>query len=324
MTVSVPATASAADDVTTALSALNGQSVSTVGPATIGDQYAQEVAAIGVLSSTAQGQSANQDVLLTQLDRQRQQVSGVSIDEEATHLIQYQHAYQAAARVISVMDSMLDTLNNGRAPLNGGFWRPMRVTPGMMMSSMLHNIQLNQARTEKLQNQITSGSQITKPSDDPIGAARALNLQESLDHSEQYVRNIDQATSWLNTADSALDAVTQALQRGARLAVQGASDTLSGPIGRPFSLRSTSSSSTSSTWPIASTGRTTCLRARVRVRRAMSRAAFDRRGRLPGQRPAGHAHRRPGHQYERLHRRSGHVRPAVQRARKSQDGAGRQ
>jgi flagellar hook-associated protein 3 FlgL len=104
----------------------------------------------------------------------------------------------------------------------------MRVTPGMMMSSMLHNIQLNQARTEKLQNQITSGSQITKPSDDPIGAARALNLQESLDHSEQYVRNIDQATSWLNTADSALDAVTEALQRGHELAVQGASDTLSG------------------------------------------------------------------------------------------------
>jgi flagellar hook-associated protein 3 FlgL len=104
----------------------------------------------------------------------------------------------------------------------------MRVTPGMMMNSMLHNIQLNQARTEKLQNQITSGSQITKPSDDPIGAARALNLQESLDHSEQYVRNIDQSTSWLNTADSALDAVTQALQRGHELAVQGATDTLSG------------------------------------------------------------------------------------------------
>ena len=56
----------------------------------------------------------------------------------------------------------------------------MRVTPGMMMSSMLHNIEHNQARTEQLQNQITSGSRITKPSDDPIGAARALNLGDEL------------------------------------------------------------------------------------------------------------------------------------------------
>src|SRR3981081_226062 len=103
----------------------------------------------------------------------------------------------------------------------------MRVTPGMMMTSLLHNIEQNQARTEQLQNQITSGSRISKPSDDPIGAARAINLQESLNQSEQYVRNIDQATSWHHTTDSVMDAVTQALQRGRELAVQGASGTLS-------------------------------------------------------------------------------------------------
>src|SRR3954471_16875222 len=98
----------------------------------------------------------------------------------------------------------------------------MRVTPGMMMNSLLHNIELNQARTEQLQNQITSGSRITKPSDDPIGAARAINLQESLSQSDQYVRNIDQATSWLNSSDSVLDAVTLALHRARELAVQAA------------------------------------------------------------------------------------------------------
>jgi flagellar hook-associated protein 1 FlgK len=98
--------------LSTAFAGLNGQSVTTTGPNTTNDQYAQEVATIGVLSTTAQGQSQNQQVLLAQLQKQRQQVSGVSIDEEATHLIQYQRAYQAAARVISVMDSMLDTLIN--------------------------------------------------------------------------------------------------------------------------------------------------------------------------------------------------------------------
>src|SRR2546423_8689370 len=96
----------------------------------------------------------------------------------------------------------------------------MRVTPQMLMTSTLHNVEQNQARTEQLQNQITSGSRISKPSDDPIGAARALNLQESLGMSEQYVRNIDQASSWLNTTDSALDAVTQAVHRSRELAIE--------------------------------------------------------------------------------------------------------
>jgi flagellar hook-associated protein 1 len=108
ITLSVPAGTAPS----TAFAGLNGQSVTTTGPTTTNDQYAQEIATIGVLSTTAQSQSKNQQVLITQLEQQRQQVSGVSLDEEATHLIQYQHAYQAAAKVISVVDSMLDTLIN--------------------------------------------------------------------------------------------------------------------------------------------------------------------------------------------------------------------
>jgi flagellar hook-associated protein 1 FlgK len=95
-----------------AFAGLSGKTVSTTGPSTLADQYAQEVASIGVLSSTAKGQSTNQQVLVTQLNTQRQNVSGVSLDEEASHLIQYQRAYQAAARVITIMDSLLDTLIN--------------------------------------------------------------------------------------------------------------------------------------------------------------------------------------------------------------------
>jgi flagellar hook-associated protein 1 FlgK len=96
-----------------ALTGFNGRTVVTLaGPSTIGNQYGQVVARIGVASSAAQTQSTNQQVMVNQLQRQRQQTSGVSLDEETTHLIQYQHAYQAAARVISVVDGMLDTLIN--------------------------------------------------------------------------------------------------------------------------------------------------------------------------------------------------------------------
>jgi flagellar hook-associated protein 1 FlgK len=108
ITVSVPHGTS----LSAAFSGLNGATLSTQGPSTTADQYSQEIATIGVQTSTAQGQSTNKQVMVTQLTTQRQQTSGVSLDEEATNMIQYQHAYEAAARVISVTDSMLDTLIN--------------------------------------------------------------------------------------------------------------------------------------------------------------------------------------------------------------------
>jgi flagellar hook-associated protein 1 FlgK len=84
-------------------------------PATssIGDQYAAHIAALGVDARAAQGQVATQDVLVRYLQGRREETSGVSLDEETTNLVRYQHAYQAAARVMSVMDSMLDKLING-------------------------------------------------------------------------------------------------------------------------------------------------------------------------------------------------------------------
>ena len=107
--VSVPA----GTNVDTALSGFASRTIVTqAGPATVGAQYGQVVSKIGVASTTAQSQSTNQAVIVDQLQRQRQQTSGVSLDEEATHLIQYQRSYQAAARVISVVDGMLDTLIN--------------------------------------------------------------------------------------------------------------------------------------------------------------------------------------------------------------------
>jgi flagellar hook-associated protein 1 len=105
--------ASASASISNVLANLNSTTFATQSArSTIGDEYSQQVAALGVDSSTAQSQSNSQQVLITQLTNQQQQTSGVSLDEETTNLIQYQHAYQAAARVISVVDQMLDTLIN--------------------------------------------------------------------------------------------------------------------------------------------------------------------------------------------------------------------
>ena len=77
------------------------------------DYYAGLVGKIGTASSQAIEMAANQQLVVDQLTTQVAQTSGVSLDEEATDMIKFQHAYQAAARVITTMDEMLNTLING-------------------------------------------------------------------------------------------------------------------------------------------------------------------------------------------------------------------
>ena len=80
---------------------------------TTSDFYSGFVGKIGTASSQASEMSSNQQLVVDQLNTQIQQVSGVSLDEEATDMIRFQHAYQASARVITTMDEMLNTLING-------------------------------------------------------------------------------------------------------------------------------------------------------------------------------------------------------------------
>ena len=54
--------------------------------------------------------SEQQQSAMTVMEKQRESVSGVSIDEEMSNLIKYQYAYQAAARLITVADEMFTDL----------------------------------------------------------------------------------------------------------------------------------------------------------------------------------------------------------------------
>ena len=53
-----------------------------------------------------------QSSIATQADGARDSASGVSIDEEMTNMLMYQRAYEGAARVMTAVDEMLDTLVN--------------------------------------------------------------------------------------------------------------------------------------------------------------------------------------------------------------------
>lgn len=54
----------------------------------------------------------NQETLLNQLELRRQETAGVSLDEEAINMIKSQHAYNAAARYITVVDEALEVIVN--------------------------------------------------------------------------------------------------------------------------------------------------------------------------------------------------------------------
>jgi flagellar hook-associated protein 1 FlgK len=80
---------------------------------TAGDAIADLVADLGRRAAGAQRELDATTSMVTALDGQRAETSGVSIDEEMTNLLSYQRAYEASARIIAISDSMLDTLING-------------------------------------------------------------------------------------------------------------------------------------------------------------------------------------------------------------------
>ncbi len=76
------------------------------------DSYASIVDAVGSAVSDANTQSTALQSSLTQLANQQSAISGVSINEESTNLIQYQQAYEAAAEVVTTINSLFSqTLN---------------------------------------------------------------------------------------------------------------------------------------------------------------------------------------------------------------------
>ncbi len=80
---------------------------------TLDDYYRYTIAQLGVDSQEASRMEKNSELLVGTVDTQRQSVSGVSIDEEMAEMVKYQHAYNAAARVMTSMDELLDKIING-------------------------------------------------------------------------------------------------------------------------------------------------------------------------------------------------------------------
>jgi flagellar hook-associated protein 3 FlgL len=99
-----------------------------------------------------------------------------------------------------------------------------RITTNMISRSVLNDLNEVSQRLAKTQQRMSSGKQITRPSDDPYGTSRALSLRSDVAGTQQYQRNVGEATAWQSVTDSALSKITESVQRARDLAIQGASD----------------------------------------------------------------------------------------------------
>jgi flagellar hook-associated protein 3 FlgL len=101
----------------------------------------------------------------------------------------------------------------------------MRVTQSMLTNNMLRNLSNSYERLGKYQDQLNTQKKITKPSDDPVVAIKGMRYRTDLAEIEQYQRNLSEAYTWMESADDAMDKMTQALHRVRELTVQASNGT---------------------------------------------------------------------------------------------------
>lgn len=99
----------------------------------------------------------------------------------------------------------------------------MRMTNKIMQNNSLYNINNNKLLQDKLSTQMSTQKKITRPSDDPVIAIRALRLRTSVSELVQYhEKNVQDAESWLNVTDKSLSTITDVLTDFNRKANTGA------------------------------------------------------------------------------------------------------
>ncbi len=100
----------------------------------------------------------------------------------------------------------------------------MRITEGMTRRTVLQDLSSSKARLAQLQREIASGHRITRPSDDPFGTGRTLQLSGELEAFKQYKSNVDDGIGWVTATETALTRITDTVQRARELLVQGGND----------------------------------------------------------------------------------------------------
>jgi flagellar hook-associated protein 1 FlgK len=95
-----------------ALSDLRAERILGGGTQTVEEFYSSLVGRVGAEAKEIYTDAEGQRLVIDQIETRRKNLQGVSINEEAVSLILFQRAYQAAARIITTVDEMMQTAVN--------------------------------------------------------------------------------------------------------------------------------------------------------------------------------------------------------------------
>jgi len=103
----------------------------------------------------------------------------------------------------------------------------MRVSTRLLSQGLQGRLQKLSEDLKNINEKIASGKMINRPSDNPIAVVDSMTLKTSLSQIEQYQRNIQNGTSWLNLRESALTEMNDLVTRAREISIQMANDTQS-------------------------------------------------------------------------------------------------
>jgi flagellar hook-associated protein 3 FlgL len=95
-----------------------------------------------------------------------------------------------------------------------------RVTESSIHTAVLQNLQRSISKGQKIQEQLSSGKVINRPSDSPTGTVTSMQLRGETQANQQYARNADDGLGWLNTLQSSLDSSSTVVNQVRDLTVQ--------------------------------------------------------------------------------------------------------
>ena len=102
----------------------------------------------------------------------------------------------------------------------------MRITNTMRINDFLRQVENRNTNIYNLQNQISSGFQLHRPSDDPVGVQQALMLSAQISQNDQYARNVDNGLGRLSYSENVLYDLNDLIIDLDAIAIQGDNDTV--------------------------------------------------------------------------------------------------
>jgi len=105
----------------------------------------------------------------------------------------------------------------------------MRITDAMTANNAIYNINEGRIKLDKLNEAVTTGKIVNRPSDDPVAAKKILDLETQIKTSNQYVSNIQTGQGWLDMAGTSMEGLLNSVMSIKGIAGQAA-NALTDPV----------------------------------------------------------------------------------------------